>query len=164
MAVSSDRANTFLTAADPKGEWGKYVDETWPGVHSGSSELQILMGPDRLFEKYSLGNLRSRRLQITRSAFMRNLAGRSCTYTRTTSTRTMSSAAVPLSPSTGSSAYLDPATRCTSHRALHMAMRRTAKVRWRYLTSTRMRTRSNFPPLPLRERVGVLRPYRISYA
>ena len=59
----------FLTAKDRKGNWAKHVEEVWPDVHDGNIQLQILMGPDSLYEKYALNNLRSRRLQITRSVY-----------------------------------------------------------------------------------------------
>ncbi len=66
---SGEGRPVFLTASDPKGDWARHVEEVWPDVHDGNVQLQILMGPDRLFERYALGNLRSRRLQITRSVY-----------------------------------------------------------------------------------------------
>lgn len=62
-------AQNFLRSADPKGDWAKFVEEDHPGVHDGNVELQILMGPDSKFLRYALGNLRARRLQITRSVY-----------------------------------------------------------------------------------------------
>jgi mannose-6-phosphate isomerase-like protein (cupin superfamily) len=59
----------FLTAKDRKGDWAKFVEEAHPGVHDGNLKLQILMGPDSKFLRYDLGNLRTRRLQITRSVY-----------------------------------------------------------------------------------------------
>lgn len=63
------RGSRFLRRADPKGDWAKYVEGEHPGVHDGNVELQILMGPDHKFLRYGLGNLRTRRLQITRSVY-----------------------------------------------------------------------------------------------
>ena len=67
--LTGSRPPIFLTSSDAKGDWAKHVEEVWPDVHDGCIQLQILMGPDRFFEKYALNNLRSRRLQITRSVY-----------------------------------------------------------------------------------------------
>jgi len=68
--MMSKGPNVFLTATDRKGDWARHVNEVWPGIHAGSAALEILVGPDRMFGAYGLGNLRSRRLQITRSVYL----------------------------------------------------------------------------------------------
>ena len=46
------------------------MDGVRPGVDSGHEALLVLVGPDRIFGKHGLGNLKSRRLQITRSVYL----------------------------------------------------------------------------------------------
>ncbi|MBI4220624.1 MAG: cupin domain-containing protein [Chloroflexi bacterium] len=67
--MSTEAPRVFLTHKDSKGDWARFVEEAHPGVHEGNIELQILLGPDSKFLRYELGNLRSNRLQITRSVY-----------------------------------------------------------------------------------------------
>jgi mannose-6-phosphate isomerase-like protein (cupin superfamily) len=67
--LSRTDRRAFLTSRERKGNWAQHVNDVWPGVHDGNQSLRILIGPDRLFGKYDLNNLRSKRLQITHSIY-----------------------------------------------------------------------------------------------